>query len=88
MVPPDRVRVLGEDHPDTLRSRDNLAVVYREAGRVEEAIPLYEQALSGFERVLGKDHPTTESCRENLAAAYRKAGVTDAMTGNESNRKN
>ena len=28
-----RRRVLGPDHPDTLRSRNNLADAYREAGR-------------------------------------------------------
>ena len=29
----DRERVLGPDHPDTLASRNNLAVAHREAGR-------------------------------------------------------
>ena len=39
----DRERVLGPDHPDTLVSQNNLADAYQEAGRVAEAIPLYEQ---------------------------------------------
>ena len=42
----DRERVLGTDHPYTA-SRHNLAVVYYNAGRTAEAIPLYEQALAG-----------------------------------------
>jgi len=33
----DRKRVLGENHPHTLNTRDNLAHAYRAAGRVEEA---------------------------------------------------
>jgi len=31
------VRVLGPDHPDTLKSRHNLALSYRDAGRHKEA---------------------------------------------------
>ena len=34
----DRERVLGADHPDTLRTRNNLATAYRDAGRAAEAI--------------------------------------------------
>ncbi|WP_423842205.1 tetratricopeptide repeat protein, partial [Actinomyces naeslundii] len=36
---------LGPDHPDTLTSRNNLAGAYRDAGRLDEAIPLFEQTL-------------------------------------------
>ena len=32
-----RTRVLGAEHPDTLISRNNLASVLRELGRLEEA---------------------------------------------------
>jgi hypothetical protein len=28
-------RVLGPDHPDTMRSRNNLALAYRDAGRAK-----------------------------------------------------
>ncbi|MGY1947719.1 tetratricopeptide repeat protein, partial [Nocardia asiatica] len=42
----DRERVLGADHPDTLGSRNNLASAYQAAGRVAEAIPLYERTLA------------------------------------------
>ena len=54
-----RERVLGPDHPDTLHSRNNLALAYQEAGRLDEAIPLLEQTLAARERVLGPDHPDT-----------------------------
>lgn len=69
----DSVRVLGEDHPRTLRSRNNLASAYQAAGRVAEAIPLFEQALAGFERVLGEEHPDTVIVRENLTSARQEA---------------
>ena len=39
----DCERVLGPDHPDTLTSRDLLGLAYQAAGRLAEAIPLYEQ---------------------------------------------
>jgi hypothetical protein len=39
----DQERVLGPDHPDTLRSRNNLAVAYQDAGRTAEAIDLSHQ---------------------------------------------
>ncbi|MFE3558344.1 FxSxx-COOH system tetratricopeptide repeat protein [Streptomyces sp. NPDC059193] len=70
----DRVRVLGEDHPDTLGSRNNLAGVYYTAGDLGRAIPLYEQTLGDRVRVLGEDHPDTLTSRNNLAAAYKSAG--------------
>ena len=36
---------LGPDHPSTLASRNNLAGAYRDAGRLDEAIALFEQTL-------------------------------------------
>ncbi|MFB6954545.1 tetratricopeptide repeat protein, partial [Streptomyces niveus] len=55
----DSVRLLGEDHPDTLTSRNNLAGAYQSAGDLARAIPLYEQTLTDSVRVLGEDHPDT-----------------------------
>src|SRR6185437_3840325 len=67
------VRVLGADHPHTLRSRNNLALSCRDAGDLGRAIPLLEQTLADCVRVLGADHPDTLRSRNNLAAAYRDA---------------
>ncbi|MER6059264.1 tetratricopeptide repeat protein, partial [Streptomyces albidoflavus] len=70
----DRLRVLGEDHPSTLTSRNNLAYAYESAGDLGRAIPLYEQTLKDRLRVLGEDHPDTLTSRNNLAYAYESAG--------------
>ena len=70
----DLVRVLGEDHPQTLVGRGNLASAYVSAGDLGRAIPLYEQALADRQRGLGEDHPDTLVSRNNLAYAYRAAG--------------
>ena len=70
----DCVRVLGEDHPNTLISRNNLANAYQEAGRITEATALHEQVLTDRIRLLGKDHASTLSSRNNLANAYASTG--------------
>ena len=68
---------LGPDHPDTLASRNSLAGAYRDAGRLDKAITLYEQNLEDSIRVLGPDHPSTLASRFNLAGAYRASGRLD-----------
>jgi tetratricopeptide (TPR) repeat protein len=70
----DSIRLLGEDHPDTLASRNNLAYAYQTAGDLGRAIPLHEQNLTDRRRVLGEDHPDTLASRNNLASAYQTAG--------------
>ena len=73
----DSVRILGEAHPDTLISRGNLARAYGDAGRLDQAIPLYERTLADCERILGETDPRTLTSRNNLAGAYRDAGRLD-----------
>nr|QIZ01572.1 tetratricopeptide repeat protein [Streptomyces sp. S1D4-11] len=69
-----REQVLGDTHPHTLISRNNLAGAYRVAGDLGRAIPLYEATLAQYEQVLGDTHPETLNGRNNLAGAYREAG--------------
>ncbi|MFF3419637.1 FxSxx-COOH system tetratricopeptide repeat protein [Streptomyces sp. NPDC002698] len=69
-----RTTQLGDDHPSTLTSRNNLASAYESAGNLGRAIPLYEQTLTDRVRVLGEDHPDTLASRNNLAGAYESAG--------------
>ncbi|MFD8246913.1 tetratricopeptide repeat protein [Nocardia sp. NPDC059691] len=69
------------DHPDTLASYNALAYAYTSAGRVDEAIALYEQNLADAERLLGPDHPDTLIARNNLGRAYHSAGrLPDTLT--------
>ena len=72
----DLERLLGPDHPDTLNSRNSLAAAYLAAGRVAEAIPLFEQTLAVRQRMLGPDDPETLTSQNNLASAYQDAGRT------------
>ncbi|WP_093863013.1 tetratricopeptide repeat protein [Streptomyces sp. TLI_053] len=70
-------QTLGDTHPDTLTSRNNLACAYGSAGDLNRAIRLYETTLTQSERRLGDTHPHTLFSRNNLAYAYRIAGDLD-----------
>ena len=48
---------LGEEHPHTLASVNDLAGLYRVEGRFAEAEPHYKHALEARERVLGRIIP-------------------------------
>ena len=73
--------MLGPDHPSTLASGNNLAGAYKSAGRVTEAITLYERVQEDYTRILGDNHPSTLTSRNNLAGAYHAAGrLTEAIT--------
>ena len=65
---------LGPDLLGVLASLNNLAGALREAGRLGDAIPLYEKVLADSARVLGDDHPHTLISRGNLAGAYYAVG--------------
>jgi hypothetical protein len=64
----------------SLNARNSLAAAYEDAGRIAEAIRLFEQTLAGRERLLGPDDPDTMRSRTDLARAYRDAGrLADAV---------
>ena len=69
--------VLGPDHPDTLTTRNNLAVAYYSVGRFGEAIDALEKLLPDCRRVLGPEHPLTKLVQKNLEAAKREMNPPD-----------
>ena len=80
-----RRRVLGEEHPSTLISINNLAVTLRDLGDVSGAKDLHETALSVKRRVLGEEHPATLNSMHNLAVTLRDLGdISDARALQES----
>jgi tetratricopeptide (TPR) repeat protein len=66
-----REATLGLDHPETLTSRNNLALAYWAAGRTAEAITIHEATVRQCESKLGPSHPDTLTSRNNLASAYQ-----------------
>jgi len=57
-----------------LAARLGLALADNAAGRVQDAIAIYEPLLADQERILGNEHPDTLTTRHNLAFAYRATG--------------
>ena len=53
---------------------NNLAGAYRDAGRVDRAIALLEEAWEKFKATSGPDHPDTLRCLKNLAIVSWRGG--------------
>jgi tetratricopeptide (TPR) repeat protein len=56
---------LGAEHPDTAKSLNNLALLYWDQGKYEQAKPLFQRALSL------REQPETEKTRRTYAAFLR-----------------
>jgi tetratricopeptide (TPR) repeat protein len=70
-------RVLGDDHPDTLDSINNLALTRQDLGDLDGARGLHEQTLTARRRLLGDDHPDTLTSMNNLALTRQDLGDLD-----------
>jgi hypothetical protein len=57
---------LGENHPETVISLDNLASLYCLQQRYSEAERTYLQVLRAMLKTLGEDHPETQICSQNF----------------------
>ena len=68
---------LGEDHPDTATSYNNIAYNLDAQGRYGEAEPLYQKALEISKRELGEDHPDTAMSYNNVAYNLNAQGRYD-----------
>jgi hypothetical protein len=71
----DRHRVLGDDHPNTLMTAAGLAGAYEAAGRLSEALTLYEQTFARAESALGVDHPLTGEVHRKLQTCRAARGA-------------
>jgi len=69
-----RRRVLGPEHPDTLKSMSNLGEVLIRQGRYAEAARLLGETLDIKRRVLGSEHPDTLWSISSLAVALSREG--------------
>jgi CHAT domain-containing protein len=72
-----RTTILGEKHPRTLGTLNNLAEIYRQLGRFSEALPLLEKSYRFHKAVLGEKHPHTFRSGNNLAMIYQDLGRLD-----------
>ena len=73
--------ILGEEHPSTATSYNNLAALYESMGEYAKALPLHEKALKICQDILGEEHPSTAKSYNNLAVFYyRQNEFTKAYT--------
>jgi tetratricopeptide (TPR) repeat protein len=69
-----RRKVLGEEHPNTVASYNNLAFNLNAQVRYAQAQPLYEKALAIRRKALREEHPATAQSYSNLAYTLNAQG--------------
>jgi tetratricopeptide (TPR) repeat protein len=77
-----RLATLGEDHPDTLQSMNNVAVACSALGQHAEALRFHEQTLALREAKLGREHLDTPKSMN--AVAWILANCPDRTLRNPS----
>ena len=71
---------MGDRHPLTLASLNNLALLYYSQGKYDAAEQLYKECLASRKEVLGDRHPDTQQSLNNLAMFYKEQGTSDDAT--------
>ena len=71
-------RLLGDDHPTTLGSVEDLAETRWALGDLQGSRELHEHALAGYRRILGDHHPEVLHAMNNLADTLRHLGDLQA----------
>jgi tetratricopeptide (TPR) repeat protein len=69
-----RETVHGEEHEDTLTSRNELGVALTDQGKYIEAEAMHRETLLLREKVSGKEHPNTLISRNNLGLVLSSQG--------------
>ncbi len=59
--------MLGAEHKYTMQAKTTLALLLQAQGKLDEARPLFEQALEGYRRTLGSSHLDTLTSMWKLA---------------------
>ena len=60
--------------PDVAASYNNIANIYDDQGKYEEALEYYQKDLEITVRPVGQDHPDVAVSYQNLAAVYQSQG--------------
>ena len=66
--------MVGPNAPELASSYNNLAVIQRQLGKLDEAEANYDKALTIRIPVLGREHPETADTLNNLAALLLNRG--------------
>ena len=71
-------KILGAEHPDTLMSMNNLALVQMELGQLNEAEQSLNGALTIEESVHGQNHPDVAAVLDSFSDLYKKQNKAEA----------
>ena len=66
--------IFGYEHPDTISLRFHFAESCQSAGKIGDAITLYQEVLSTSQQVLGPSRQSTLAALNGLSCAYFSAG--------------
>jgi Flp pilus assembly protein TadD len=69
-----RENALGVEHTSTLDTVNNLGILYKNQGKLDEAEEMYMRALKGTEKALGVEHISTLGTVNNLGPLYKVQG--------------
>ena len=72
-----RRRILGPEHPETLKSMNYLADVFDGQGRYSEAEKSHRETLNVRRRLLGREHPDTLNTMVDLSFSIERQGRYD-----------
>jgi tetratricopeptide (TPR) repeat protein len=68
-------KVLGQSHSHTLRSTAHLAKILNIRNQNDEALSLYQQAISGLKRALGPEHPVNIGISDQIKKLQEEMGA-------------
>ena len=72
-----RRETLGNRHPRTITSLNNLGTLLKAQGSLDEAMPLMREALEASRATLGDSHPDTLASIYNLGLLLEQSGALD-----------
>ncbi|KAF1360965.1 TPR-like protein, partial [Lizonia empirigonia] len=67
----------GPEHTSTLHTVNNLGILYKNLGRLDEAENMFQRALQGYEKAWGPEHTSTLDTVNNLGILYKNLGRLD-----------
>jgi tetratricopeptide (TPR) repeat protein len=67
-------RHYGYNHPTTLTTRNDMAIVLGEQGKYEEALQAFQEVYDIEKNILGPERPSTLIARNNMALVLKKQG--------------
>jgi tetratricopeptide (TPR) repeat protein len=68
---------LGENHPSTATTYNNIGSAWKSKGEYDKAIEYYEKSLKIQLATLGENHPDTATTYNNIGSAWKSKGKYD-----------